>query len=88
MSFVPSLPVDAGGRHILRLNPAAGRALIGPAKTTARDAEAVFAAGWSERDVHDAVLTVCLFNFMKGLLEGHGVKGSREIFAERGLAPK
>jgi uncharacterized peroxidase-related enzyme len=168
MSFFPSLPEDAGVRHILKLNPAAGRALIElhtavlrtdtrltardkeliaayvsglnacrycfgvhretaaafgvdpelletllndfdraplalelkvllayarrltiePAKTTARDAEAVFAAGWSERDVHDAVLTVCLFNFMNRLLEGHGVKGSREIFAERGLALK
>lgn len=168
MSFFPSLPADAGVRHILKLNPAAGRALlelhtavlrtdtrltardkeliaayvsglnacsycygvhretaaafgvdpelletllndfdqapvapglkallgyarrltVEPAKTTARDAEAVFAAGWSERDLHDAVLTVGLFNFMNRLLEGHGVKGSREIFAERGRALK
>ena len=28
MPYFPSLPVDAGARHILALNPAAGRALI------------------------------------------------------------
>ena len=28
MSFFPSLPDEAGVRHILKLNPAAGRALI------------------------------------------------------------
>lgn len=28
MPFLPSLPEDAGVRHILKLNPAAGRALV------------------------------------------------------------
>lgn len=166
MSFFPSLPEEAGVRHILKLNPAAGRALIEfhsavlrvdsqltarekeliaayvsglnacqycygvhaqtakafgvpesliqalltdidnaavdpklkpvleyarvltltPAKATQRHVDAVFAAGWTERDLHDAVLTVCLFNFMNRLLEGHGVKGSPGVFAERGQA--
>lgn len=57
-----------------------------PARMVAGDAEAVFGAGWTERDLHDAVLTVCLFNFMNRLLEGHGVKGARELFVERGQA--
>ena len=166
MPFFPSLPQDAGVRHILALNPAAGRALIefhsaalrtdsqltakekeliaafvsglnacqycfGVHKETAkafgveesliealladfdnapvdarlkpilayariltltptmalqRHVDAVFAAGWTERDLHDAVLTVCLFNFMNRLLEGHGVKGNPGVFAERGQA--
>ena len=166
MSFFTSLPEEAGVRHILKLNPAAGRALIEfhsavlrvdsrltarekeliaayvsglnacqycygvhaqaasafgvpesllqalltdfdnaavdpklkpilayarvltltPAKATQRHVDAVFAAGWTERDLHDAVLTVCLFNFMNRLLEGHGVKGSPGVFAERGQA--
>lgn len=168
MPFFPSLPDDAGVRHILKLHPAAGRALIQfheaalrtdsqltamdkeliaayvsglnecrycygvhaetaaafgipsdtfeklladidsapvadrlkpilryarlltlePAKATQRHVDAVFAAGWTERDLHDAILTVCLFNFMNRLLEGHGVKGAAALFAERGQALK
>ncbi len=166
MSFFPSLPGDAGVRHILALNPAAGRALIefhsaalrADSQLTARDKEliaayvsglnacqycygvhketakaygvpepliealladldtapvdarlkpilayakvltltptralqrhvdAIFAAGWTERDLHDAILTVCLFNFMNRLLEGHGVKGSADLYQARGQA--
>ena len=57
---------------------------VSPARMTQADANAVFAAGWSERALHDAVLTVCLFNFMNRLLEGHGCKGAPEIYATRG----
>jgi uncharacterized peroxidase-related enzyme len=166
MPFFPSLPEDAGVRHILALNPAAGRALIEfhsaalrnesglsakdkeliaayvsglnacqycygvhketakafgvdealieallrdpeqapvdarlkpilayarvltltPAKALPRHVDAVFAAGWTERDLHDAILTVCLFNFMNRLLDGHGAKGSAEVYGARGKA--
>jgi uncharacterized peroxidase-related enzyme len=44
--------------------------------------------GWSERALHDAVLTTCLFNFMNRLLEGHGAKGSAEVYRARGQALK
>lgn len=166
MAYFPSLPEDAGVRHIVSLNPAAGRALIElhdaalrntsgltprdkeliaayvsglnacqycygvhsetakafgvdaalleqlladvesapldprlkpillyarkltlePAKMTQADASAVFAAGWSEPELHDAVLTICLFNFMNRLLEGHGVKGNSALYQSRGQA--
>ncbi len=166
MPFFPSLPEDAGVRHILAFNPAAGRALIEfhtaalrnasaltpahkeliaayvsglnachycfgvhsetarafgvdpalfdqllsdpesapidarlrpllayarkltlePARMTQSDADAVLAAGWGEAELHDAVLTICLFNFMNRLLEGHGVKGNAALFAARGQA--
>jgi len=59
-----------------------------PTRLTQDDADAVFAAGWSERALHDAVLTTCLFNFMNRLLEGHGVEGNAELFAQRGKALK
>lgn len=168
MPYLPSLPEDAGVRHILAMNPAAGRALIEfhsaalrsdsqltardkeliaayvsglnacqycfgvhsekakafgvseslieallndfenapvepklkpllayarvltltPTKAVQRHVDAVLAAGWTERDLHDAILTVCLFNFMNRLLEGHGVKGSAELYAARGVALK
>lgn len=166
MAYFPSLPDDAGVRHILKLNPAAGRALIElhvaalrtdsqltardkeliaayvsglnacqycygvhaetaqaygfaettirslmedidsasiddrlkpilhyarvltiePAKALQRHVDAIFAAGWSERDLHDAILTICLFNFMNRLLDGHGAKGAPALYAERGRA--
>lgn len=166
MSFFKSLPEDAGVRHILTLNPQAGRALVEfhtaalrnegpleprhkeliaayvsglnacqycfgvhaetakafgleagtlehlltdidsadvderfkpllryarkltlePSRMTEADAQAVFAAGWSEAALHEAVLTVCLFNFMNRLLEGHGVKGNPGVFSARGQA--
>ncbi len=166
MAYLPSLPEDAGVRHILSLNPAAGRALIEfhdaalrnasklpprdkeliaayvsglnacqycygvhsetakafgvdttlleqmlanldaapvdarlkpilayarkltlePTKMTPSDAQAVFAAGWAESELHDAVLTICLFNFMNRLLEGHGVKGNSALYQARGQA--
>lgn len=166
MPFFPSLPEDAGARHIFTINPAAGRALIEfhsaalrndtqltardkeliaayvsglnacqycygvhkqtakafrveeslieallvdvehapvdarlkpilayarvltltPAKALQRHVDAIFAAGWTERDLHDAILTVCLFNFMNRLLDGHGVKGSDNLYAARGQA--
>lgn len=166
MSFFNSLPEDAGVRHILMLNPKAGRALIEfhtaalrnegpleprykeliaayvsglnacrycfgvhaetarafgveagtmellledidradvdehfkpllryarkltlePSRMTEKDAQQVFVAGWSEAALHETILTVCLFNFMNRLLEGHGVKGNPSLFAARGQA--
>lgn len=53
---------------------------------TQADADAVLAAGWGEAELHDAALTVCLFNFMNRLLEGHGVKGNAALYAARGQA--
>jgi hypothetical protein len=53
---------------------------------TQHDADAVFAAGWDEAALHDAVLTVCLFNFMNRLVEGHGVKGTPDLYLTRGKA--
>ena len=76
-------PVEARLRPLLAY---ARKLTLEPARMVAADANAVFEAGWSECDLHDAVLTVCLFNFMNRLLEGHGVKGSPAIFEERGRA--
>ncbi len=55
-----------------------------PSKMVQDDADAVFAAGWSERALHDAVTVCAMFNFMNRMLEGHGIKGDPASFAERG----
>ncbi len=44
-----------------------------PSKMVQADADAVFAAGWSEDALHDAVLVCALFNFMNRLLDGSGI---------------
>ena len=47
-----------------------------PASLVPKDAEAVFAAGWSEGAFHDAINVVCLFNFINRFVLGHGIKAS------------
>jgi uncharacterized peroxidase-related enzyme len=46
---------------------------LAPAAMSQADADAVFAAGWSERALHDAILVCCRFNFMNRLSLGHGL---------------
>jgi len=59
-----------------------------PAKMTQADADAVFAAGWDERALHDAVSVIALFNFMNRMLDGHGIEGNDELYRRRGQALK
>jgi uncharacterized peroxidase-related enzyme len=85
LADLDAAPIEPRMRPLLAY---AKKLTLSPAKMTQADADAVFAAGWSERALHDAVLTTCLFNFMNRLLEGHGCKGSKELFALRGPALK
>lgn len=85
LADLDSAPVDPAMRPLLAY---ARKLTVSPARMTQSDADAVFAAGWSERALHDAVLTVCLFSFMNRLLEGHGCKGAAEVYATRGKALK
>ena len=48
------------------------------------DVNAVFAVGWDERALHDAICIACTFNFMNRLVHGHRIEGSPENWAERG----
>jgi uncharacterized peroxidase-related enzyme len=87
-SFIEALVADLDTARVdARMRPLlayARKLTLTPAKMTQADADAVFAAGWSERALHDVVLTTCLFNFMNRLLDGHGCKGGPEIYADRG----
>ena len=44
-----------------------------PAKLTPEDAEAVYAAGWQERDLYQVTLICALFNFMNRVVDGLGI---------------
>jgi hypothetical protein len=59
---------------------------LSPSRLVAADAQAVFAAGWDEQALHDAIAVVCLFNFMNRFADGHGIKGDTGVFAARGKA--
>lgn len=61
---------------------------LSPSRLVAADAQAVFAAGWDEQALHDAIVVVCLFNFMNRFADGHGIKGDAAVFAARGHALK
>lgn len=74
---VDSAPVDERLRPVLRF---VGRLTTAPARVTERDARAVFAAGWDERALHDAVLVCALFNFMNRLVDGLGVRADNGYF--------
>ncbi len=39
---------------------------------TQEDADAVFAAGWDEQALHDAIVVTARAGFMQRLVEGHG----------------
>ena len=51
-----------------------------PSRMTPADAEAVYAAGWDERALHDAVAVCGLFNLMNRLVEGLGISGDDDWF--------
>ncbi len=52
-----------------------------PSRMTPADAEEVFAAGWDEQALHDAVSVCALFNFMNRLVEGLGIDAGESSFA-------
>jgi hypothetical protein len=43
-----------------------------PSEMTQADADAVFAAGWDEHALHDAIVITARAAFMQRLVEGHG----------------
>jgi uncharacterized peroxidase-related enzyme len=52
-----------------------------PDSLTITDAEAVYAAGWDEQALHDAVSVCALFNFMNRFVEGLGIEGDPAYYA-------
>ena len=64
-----------------RMRPVLARArtlTLTPAKAGDAEVAAVYAAGWDERALHDAVSICGLFNMMNRLVEGLGITGTPE----------
>ena len=67
---------------------------ISPGKITTADVDPIFAAGWDDRALHDAVAICGLFNLMNRLVDGLGVEASEayikkaaQRLADGGYAP-
>lgn len=74
-------PVDERLRPVLRY---VGKLTRSPGELDRADADAVFAAGWDETALHDAVLVCALFNFMNRLVNGLGIRGDEAYFQTSG----
>ena len=55
-----------------------------PDKMVQADADAVFAAGWDEKALQDAILVCCCYSFMNRLADGHGLPSDPSLFKVRG----
>ncbi|TCO54394.1 carboxymuconolactone decarboxylase family protein [Actinocrispum wychmicini] len=81
LSDLDTAPVGDKLRPVLRY---VGKLTATPSQVTQADADDVFAAGWDERALHDAVLVCALFNFMNRMVDGLGVRADAGYFAESG----
>ena len=62
-------PVDARLKPLLAF---VRKLMLTPGEMTQADADAVFAAGWDEKALHDAIAVTARAAFMQRLVEGHG----------------
>lgn len=83
LSDFDNAPVDATLKPLL---DCARVLTLTPTRALQHHVDAIFAVGWTERELHDAILTECLFNFTNRLLDGHGVTGSADLYVARGTA--
>ncbi|OGA14324.1 MAG: peroxidase [Betaproteobacteria bacterium RIFCSPLOWO2_02_FULL_63_19] len=77
LADVDRAPVDEKLRPLLRY---VKKLTLSPARMTQADADAVFAAGWGDQALHDAVSVCALFNFMNRLVEGLGIRAGEDYF--------
>jgi uncharacterized peroxidase-related enzyme len=75
---VETAPVDERLKPLLRYVRKLTKA---PSRLTPEDADAVFAAGWSERALVHAIAVCALFNYVNRFADGTGIVGTPEIHA-------
>ena len=77
---IDAAPVDAKLKPLLRY---VKKLTETPTRMTPADAGAVYAAGWSDDALMQAIAICCLANFMNRLVEGTGVHADPAKFAAR-----
>jgi uncharacterized peroxidase-related enzyme len=78
---VDTAPVEDRMKPVLRY---VGKLTLSPSRMTPADAKAVFAAGWDDTALHDAVSVCALFNLMNRLADGLGVTVGEDYLAMAG----
>ena len=81
--YIETAAVDEKLKPLLRY---AKKLTEAPARITPADAEACYAAGWSDEAIMQAIAVTCLANFMNRLVEGSGVHADPSKFAMRAKA--
>ncbi len=80
LADINAAPVEERLKPVLRY---LRKLTLTPSRMVQADADAVFAAGWDEAALTDAILICCSFSFMNRLVCGHGIKLNPERVAER-----
>lgn len=78
---------EAGSTTDARLTPVlnfAAKLTQSPGSVVRADVDALRGVGWSEQTVEDVIGVVSLFSFLNRLVDGFGIKGSPENFAQGG----
>ncbi len=78
---IESAPVDDNLKPVMRF---VRKLALEPSKMAPADAEAVFAAGWSERALYDAMIICCTWSFMNRYVLGLGLSVIPEHFGMEG----
>jgi uncharacterized peroxidase-related enzyme len=77
---IDTAPVDERLKSLLRYVKKLTEA---PARMAPADAEAVYAAGWSDEALMQAITLCCLANFMNRLVDGSGIEADPGKFLAR-----
>lgn len=77
LADVDTAPVDQPMKPVLRL---VRTLTLDPSRVREAEVAAVYAAGWDERALHDAVSVCALFNFMNRLVEGLGITATPDYY--------
>ena len=67
---IESAPVEDNLKPVMKF---VRKLTLEPTKMVPGDAEAVFAAGWNERALYDAIIICCTWSFMNRYVEGLGL---------------
>ncbi len=78
---IEAAAVDEKLRPLLRF---VRKLTLDPSGVTQADADAIYAAGWDEKALHDAISVCGLFNFFNRYTLGLGLRASREAGIKRG----
>ncbi len=76
-----SADVDDNFRALLNL---VRKVTEGAYRVSENDYDRLYAAGWGDDAIHDAIIVTCLFNFMNRLVSSFGIEADDEYLARAG----